>query len=490
MNPAGISFDNSFAALHGDFYHRQSPEAVPAPALIRVNRELAAELGIDSQWLASDEGVALLSGNATIDGAAPLAAVYAGHQFGSYNPQLGDGRAILLGEVIDRNGHRRDIQLKGSGRTPYSRGGDGKSPLGPVLREYIVSEAMHGLGVPTTRALAAVSTGESVYRDRPLPGAILTRVASSHLRIGSLQYFAARGDLPRLRELLDYAIDRHYPDVREDANPALAFFQAVLQRQAALIAQWQCLGFIHGVMNTDNMLLCGETIDYGPCAFMDEYHPGTVFSSIDSQGRYAYGNQPRIAQWNLVQLAQCLLPLIDEDQSAAVEAAQNAINTFPDSYMARYREAIAAKFGLSTLGEQDSDFIKAFFQALQDQRGDFTLALRRLYELQAGENAVAELFDFGDGFSDWLAEWRRRLAADEMDSAVRLTTMRRANPVFIPRNHLVEQAIDAAQRDGDFSPFHDLLQVLSDPFDYRAERRRYATGPESGERVLQTFCGT
>ncbi|AKH69221.1 hypothetical protein IMCC21906_01543 [Spongiibacter sp. IMCC21906] len=494
MTPAKkLSFDNSYARLPEGFYSRQLPATTPQPGLIRVNRDLATALNIDADWLASDDGLAMLAGNQMPEGADPIATVYAGHQFGSFNPQLGDGRAILIGEVLDQQGQRFDIQLKGAGRTPYSRGGDGKSPLGPVIREYIVSEAMFAMGVPTTRALAAVTTGEQVYRDQVLPGAILTRVAKSHIRIGSLQFFAAKGQTDAVETLLNHLIQRHFPDAESADIPALAVFTEVMHRQAELIAQWQSLGFIHGVMNTDNMLLSGETIDYGPCAFMEEYHPGKVFSSIDAQGRYAFGNQPAIAQWNLAQLAQCLLPLLDENMEMAVEMAQQVLNEFPDIFFSAYRQRMAAKLGLTSCDEDDEKLYQDFLALLEQEKCDFTLAFRRLSELShsSGEiESIADIFTFSDTFSPWLARWQTRQQQDPLQPSQAQQQMLAANPVFIPRNHLVEEAIQTATQDGNFDRFHQLLTVLEQPFHYHSQWQDYARPAKPEERVLQTFCGT
>ncbi|MFV8819434.1 protein adenylyltransferase SelO [Haliea sp. E17] len=485
-----IPFDNSYTRLPGAFYTRQEPTQVHRPGAIRVNHALARQLGIDPDWLDSAEGIATIAGNHVPEGAEPLAAVYAGHQFGSYNPQLGDGRALLLGEVLDRNGQRFDIQLKGSGPTPYSRGGDGRSPLGPVLREYIVSEAMAALGVPTTRALAAVSTGEPVIRDRALPGAVLARVASSHIRIGTFQYFSAVGDHASLRLLVEHSLARHYPEFAGAESPALALLQCVVDAQAALVPRWQALGFIHGVMNTDNMLVCGETIDYGPCAFIDDFHADKVFSSIDRGGRYAYRNQPGIAQWNLACLAHALLPVIDADQDRAVELAQAAVDTYPDKFLAAQSRCMADKLGLDRLEGDDKALVDALFANLDTHGTDFTLAFRRLYELAGGEPAVGELFEFPAAFAPWLAQWRARLAADSLTPEQRLAVMRRANPVFIPRNHLVEAAIRAAEDRGDLQPFHALVERTARPFDFDPDDRPYATPPRPEQVVERTFCGT
>jgi uncharacterized protein YdiU (UPF0061 family) len=491
MSP--IQFDNSYVTLPERFYTRLAPTPVEQPGAIRVNRELAEQLSIDPTWLASAQGTDAIAGNHLPEGAEPIATVYAGHQFGSYNPQLGDGRAILLGEVVARDGQRYDIQLKGSGRTPYSRGGDGRSPLGPVLREYIISEAMHALGVPTTRALAAVTTGEQVVRDTFQPGAVLARVASSHIRIGTFQFFAAHGDEEALRALLEHVINRHYPEAAEANNPALAMLESVLRRQARLVAQWQLLGFIHGVMNTDNMLLSGETIDYGPCAFVDDFHPEKVFSSIDRGGRYAYRNQPGIAHWNLACLASALLPLLHQDRERATELAQQAIDEFPALFTAAHREGLARKLGLATLDDADSERANRFFTLLADDQLDFTLAFRRLADLACdGDDGqgVGALFEFPDSWGDWLHRWRERASLETTTSEERRAAMRAANPAFIPRNHLVEEAIRAAEDEGDFAPFHALVERVSRPRDYDPADSRFATPPRPEQVVTRTFCGT
>jgi uncharacterized protein YdiU (UPF0061 family) len=495
-------FDNSYVQQNERFYTAQAPSSVPAPSLIRINVCLATELGIDPQWLASPEGIASMAGNHIPAGAEPIATVYAGHQFGGWNPQLGDGRAVLLGELIADSGIRYDWQLKGSGRTPYSRGGDGKSPLGPVLREYILCEAMAALNVPTTRALGAVTSGELVFRDQALPGAVFSRVAQSHIRVGTMQYFAARKDTDALQSLSDYLIKRHFPEAAHASNPILAMLNKIIQRQATLIAQWQSIGFIHGVMNTDNMLLCGETVDYGPCAFMDNYDPATVFSSIDQKGRYAYGNQPGIAHWNLAQLAQALIPILDNsldnnestEEERAIAIAQEALNTFPDLFLSAYQNIIKDKLGIATFTEQDDDLYQNLLKLMEQQKTDFTLCFRRLAEL-ADEAAcinssVRELFDFNDNFTLWLQQWRQRLNSDSQSPAQRQAQMFKANPVFIPRNHLVQEAIAAAESNGDFSFFNQLVDVLENPHTFNPENQRYAMPAKPNERVLNTFCGT
>ena len=487
------AFDNSFARLPEIFFTRQAPVPVDEPAALRVNRPLAAQLGIDPDWLAGPEGTAMVAGNTVPEGAEPLAAVYAGHQFGGYNPQLGDCRAILLGEVLDAQGRRFDIQLKGAGPTPYSRGGDGRSALGPVLREYVVSEAMHSLGVPTTRALAAVSTGEAVARERFLPGAVLARVASSHFRVGTVQYFAARQDDEVLRQLVDHVVQRHFPAARDSDNPVLAMLEGVIARQAALIAQWQLLGFIHGVMNTDNMLLCGETIDYGPCAFMDQFNAGQVYSSIDHGGRYAYRNQPGIAHWNLSVLAQALLPLLHAEQDEAVALAQQALDTFPEQFLDAHGAGLARKLGLAALQEDDTALVEDLFALMEQSALDFTLTFRQLADLadESGDAArISADFPVSGALDDWLARWRARLQREDSTPAQRQARMYAANPAFIPRNHQVEAVIQAAYDTGDLAPFHTLVELLATPFEYRPQERRFAAPPRPEEVVRQTFCGT
>jgi len=492
MDSTPITFDNSYAKMPEAFFSRLSPTSVPDPGPIRVNRELATYLGIDADWLASAEGTAAIAGNVVPPGAEPLATVYAGHQFGSYNPQLGDGRAILLGEVIASDGKRYDLQLKGSGPTPYSRGGDGRSPLGPVLREYILSEAMHGLGIPTTRALAAVTTGEPVVRQQFEPGAVLARVASSHLRIGTIQFFAARGDLDALGALVDHVLKRHYPEAKGD-SPALTLLECVVRAQAHLVAQWQLVGFIHGVMNTDNMLLCGETIDYGPCAFMDSFNPDTVFSSIDHGGRYAYRNQPGMAHWNLAVLAQSLLPLLDSDQDRAVEQAQSAVDVFPDAFMTAHTHGLAKKLGLAAVADDDSPLIEDLFTVMAEQQLDFTLTFRYLSDLAnptSKGDTVSHLFEAPEPLAAWIARWQQRLSAETSTPASRQQSMYTANPVFLPRNHLVQAAITAAQDKGDFSVFHRLVERLETPSSYSEADADLATPPRPEQVVHQTFCGT
>lgn len=489
-----ISFNNSYARLPDKFYTRLDPTAVAEPGLVRVNHLLAQQLGIDPDYLSSPTGVRVVAGNEIPGGAEPLAAVYAGHQFGSYNPQLGDGRAILLGEVLGNDRKRFDIQLKGSGPTPYSRGGDGRSPLGPVLREYIVSEAMHALGIPSTRALAAVTTGEKVARDEFLPGAILARVASSHIRIGTFQFFAAAQDHEALLQLLNHVAERHFPEALAQDNQPLAVLQAVVSRQAQLVAQWQLVGFIHGVMNTDNMLLCGETIDFGPCAFMDSFNPDMVYSSIDRGGRYSFRNQPGIAHWNLACLAQALMPLLHDDKEQALALAQATIDDFPQQFLQSHTRGMARKLGLGEITADDTELVEDLFQLMAEHGLDFTLTFRRLADLAdkdgAGHDSVGDMFEIPDALLPWLARWHQRLAREETSAAERQARMYAANPVFIARNHLVEDAIQAATHDDDFAPFHRLVDVLAQPGQFNSDLARYATPPQPEEVVKQTFCGT
>jgi uncharacterized protein YdiU (UPF0061 family) len=486
-------FDNSYAALPANFFARVAPTPVAAPRLIRLNRPLATQLGLDPDWLATPEGIEVLAGKRVPDGADPLAMAYAGHQFGHFVAQLGDGRAILLGEVIDRNGVRRDIQLKGSGPTPFSRRGDGRAALGPVIREYIVSEAMAALGVPTTRALAAVITGERVQRETMLPGAVLTRVASSHIRVGTFQFFAARQDTAALRQLADHVIARHYPDAATAEYPIRALLAGVIRRQAELAARWLQIGFIHGVMNTDNCSVSGETIDYGPCAFMDAYDPATVFSSIDEQGRYAYANQPRIALWNLTRFAETLLPLIDDNEPTAIEIAQTALAEFSEIFDAAYQGGLRRKLGLFTAQPDDAALAQDLLVAMTANQADFTLTFRQLGAAALGahnDEAVRELFIDPTAFDGWAVAWRQRLAAEPQDAATRHQAMQAVNPAFIPRNHRVEAVIQAAISRDDYAPFEELLAVLAKPFEDQPEMADYATPPEPDQRVLRTFCGT
>ena len=486
-----IPFDNTYTKLPEHFYAKLGPAPVPDPQLIRVNTVLAEELGIDADWLSSPEGIAMLAGNFIPGGADPLAQAYAGHQFGGFSPQLGDGRAILLGEVIDQSGVRRDIQLKGSGRTPFSRGGDGKAALGPVIREYILSEAMAALGVPTTRALGAVTTGEQVLRqDGPLAGGVFTRVASSHIRVGTFQYFAAQKDTEAVRTLADYAIERHYPECRATADPTkkgapyAAFLKSVMTAQADLIAQWMSLGFIHGVMNTDNCAISGETIDYGPCAFMDAFHPQCVFSSIDRQARYAWGNQPNIVLWNLTRLAETLLPILDDHEDKATAMAEEVLSGFSDYFGDQYMTRFRAKFGLTD--KKHDDIIKDGLSLIANQQVDFTLFFRHLTSTTASDDAdaVSALFSDKEAFKIWFTQWQ-----EAVDSVNGLAAMKTANPILIPRNHRVEQAIQGAYA-GDYTQFNRLTEALEKPFEVQEKYADLETPPRPDEIVHETFCGT
>lgn len=491
---ACLRFDNSYSQLPERFFTRQLPEPVSSPSLIRVNQAFASHLGIDSQWLESKQGVEFIAGNFIPEGADPIATVYAGHQFGGWSPRLGDGRAILLGEVLAGNGDRYDIQLKGSGRTAYSRGGDGRAPLGPVLREYILSEAMAVLGVPTTRALGAVLSGDKVMRNGRIDGAVLARVASSHIRIGTFEYFSAQKDTDAIKRLAEHVIQRHYPDAAQADHPGRAMLDEVVSAQAQLIARWQSLGFIHGVMNTDNMLLSGETIDYGPCAFMDQFDAAAVYSSIDHGGRYAYQNQPQIAHWNLSRLAMALLPLLDDDQEAALASGQAAIDAFPALYQDAYRQRMAGKLGITRVSKNDDLLIQDLLALMQEEKTDFTLAFRRLADLADADNnksdTVGPIFDFPEAFGAWLERWQDRLSTEQQDAADRQAAMYAVNPVFIARNHLVEEAIEAAVNEQDFAPFHSLVDRLDNPFEFDRSDTRFATPPDADQIVTQTFCGT
>jgi uncharacterized protein YdiU (UPF0061 family) len=491
-----IPFDNSYTRLPERFFARLPAAPASDPNLVALNAPLARELGLDPEWLKGPEGLAMLSGNALPENAASIAQAYAGHQFGGFSPQLGDGRALLIGEVIDRAGQRRDIQLKGSGPTPWSRRGDGRAALGPALREYLVSEAMFALGVPTTRSLAVVATGDPVHREEVLPGAVLTRVASSHIRVGTFQYFAARGDEEALLLLLDHAIARHDPASAAAPLPALAFLEGVIARQATLVAHWLSIGFIHGVMNTDNMTISGETIDYGPCAFMDAYDPATVFSSIDRQGRYAYANQPSIAQWNLTRLAECLLPLIDADEDKAAALAGEALGRFASIFNEAYMGRMRAKIGLGETREEDLDLIRDLMRLMagaNEGRGaDFTLTFRHLCDASLGPahmGPLSALFPDQAPLEVWLARWRGRMASEGVDLEVRRAAMQAANPAFIPRNHRVEEALAAAHQ-GDMGPFARLAAILARPFDDQPEYQDFMQPAPASFGEYRTFCGT
>ena len=481
----------STTALHDSRFARDLPELAipwraaeaPAPRLLALNDPLAAELGLDAQWLRTDAGIRLLVGAEVPEGVHPVAQAYSGHQFGGYSPRLGDGRALLLGELAGADGQPRDLHLKGSGRTPFARGGDGLAVVGPMLREYVISESMHALGIPTTRALAVVATGVEVWRETAQPGAVLARVASSHLRVGSFQYAAAKGDVDLVRRLADHAIDRHYPEVAEADRPYLALFESVVAAQASLVARWMLVGFIHGVMNTDNMTISGETIDYGPCAFMDAYDPATVFSSIDHGGRYAYGNQPIVAQWNLARLAETLLPLIDDDQQRAVDLAVAVLGGFTAGYDDAWSSGMRAKLGLpGDTTAETATLATDLLGQLAQSRIDYTSFFRQLAAAARGDAEPARgwFVDLAT-FDGWLARWRA-LGPDP-------AAMDRVNPVYVPRNHLVEEALAAATA-GDVEPFERLLDATTTPYDERPGLDRFAAPAPDDFGPYQTFCGT
>jgi uncharacterized protein YdiU (UPF0061 family) len=489
-------FDNTYARLPERFYSRLNPTPVAAPCLIQINSALAQYLGLDPEALASPAGVEMLAGNHIAEGSEPLAIAYAGHQFGQFVPSLGDGRANLLGEVLARDGKRFDIQLKGSGPTPFSRRGDGRAAVGPVLREYIVSEAMAALGVPTARALAAVLTGEEVYRESIQPGAIFTRVATSHLRVGTFQYFAAQGDLEAIRTLADYAIQRHYPEAADSAQPVCALLDGVIERHAKLVAQWLLLGFIHGVMNTDNMSISGETIDYGPCAFLEAYHPDTVFSSIDHRGRYAYRNQAPAANWNLTRLAECLLPLLEQEagsEERGMASAQEALAAFEPTFLAAHAEGLRRKLGLQTDREGDVSLAQDLLDRMAANRADFTLTFRNLCDSVVNPEADAQLrklFADPTAYDEWATRWHERIKQEPHSVEEIAPAMRTVNPAFIPRNHRIQEAIEAAEERRDFVPFQTMLDVISRPYDDRPELQQYRAPARPDERVQRTFCGT
>ncbi|MDF2822212.1 MAG: hypothetical protein K0R15_2660 [Clostridiales bacterium] len=484
-NATGWNLDNSYSRLPKSLFTSLNPTPVRSPELIALNYTLATSLGLNTQDLQSDEGVEVFAGNRIPKGASPLAQAYAGHQFGHFT-MLGDGRAILLGEQITPIGKRVDIQLKGSGRTPYSRGGDGRAALGPMLREYIISEAMNALGIPTTRSLAVVTTGEVVFRETQQPGAVLTRVATSHLRVGTFQYVAKWGTKEELRALAGYTLERHFMNEVTDENRYLFLLQEVIKRQALLIAKWQLVGFIHGVMNTDNMALSGETIDYGPCAFMDTYDTATVFSSIDVQGRYAYGNQPNIGAWNLARFAETLLPLLHSDEEKAVELAQDAISEFTKIYHINWLTGMRAKLGLFNEEEQDEVLIKGLLDIMQKHQADYTNTFRALTSNELEETGL-----FGTAeFAEWIKLWEARLSRQEEPKASSIQLMQNNNPAVIPRNHRVEEALEAAVKQGDLSVMDRLLEVLENPYSHTQDKKDYILPPAQSTRPYQTFCGT
>ncbi len=492
------AFRHSYVELPGPFFADIAPTSVPEALLLRLNKPLSDELGLDAAWLSGRDGVAMLAGNRLPATARPIAMAYAGHQFGHFVPSLGDGRAILLGELVDGNGRRRDLQLKGAGRTPFSRAGDGRAALGPVLREYILGEAMHGLGIPTTRALAMVATGEPVFRERPEPGAILARVAASHVRVGTFEYFARRGDLGSVRTLADYLIQRHYPELADGEDRYAALLEAIATRQGELIARWLLVGFIHGVMNTDNMALSGETIDYGPCAFLDDYDPGKVYSSIDRGGRYAYAQQPSIGLWNLTQLANCLLPLLGKNTDEAKARARTALNAYGEAFEPAYYGGLRAKIGLLDSATADpgadDELVQDLLSRMAQHRADFTNTFRLLGDAHPKEPATLEPIRAGftepTAFDAWTERWTARLAQQAEPDEARQARMRAVNPAYIPRNHRVQEVIDAAMERGDLAPLDRLLVAVSRPYDDQPDLLDYRNPPQPHEVVQRTFCGT
>ena len=481
MTDSSLRLESTYANLPEIFYTRLSPVPVSKPKVVIFNQKLAEEMGLDLTHFNEQQKADLLAGNLIPEGCTPFAQAYAGHQFGNFT-MLGDGRAIILGEHLSSSGKRFDIQYKGSGRTPYSRGGDGRAALGPMLREYIISEAMHSLGIPTTRSLSVVSTGETVYREDELPGAILNRIASSHIRVGTFQFAALHQEKTISQSLLDYTIDRHFPESKDHGNKALALLDQVMKLQADLITHWMRVGFIHGVMNTDNMALCGETIDYGPCAFMDSFDPSTVFSSIDHQRRYAYANQPVMAHWNLARLAESLLPLIHENRETAIELAEDSLKAFEELYKSKWLAMMGNKLGLTKIEDQDEELITELLDLMHEYSADYTNTF-----LDLGQKELpAEEFYISEDFSNWHNRWVKRLQQEGGDS---FALMRSVNPAVIPRNHKVEEALQAAERD-DLTPFHHLLEAVTNPYESGEYLKPYQTPPNPKEKVLQTFCGT
>ena len=486
-----LNFENTFANELKDFYASSKANNSPSPSLIKFNLELAKDLG--SEWLKldSDEGLSIFSGNTVPNGSRPISQAYSGHQFGGFSPLLGDGRAILLGEVVDKKKIRRDIQLKGSGRTVFSRGGDGKSSLGPVLREYLISESMYSLGIPTTRALAAVSTGEDVFRESNLPGGILTRVASSHIRIGTFQYASTTGDLKKIRDLADYSINRHYLKLPGKKNKYLEFFEAVCDSQISLISKWMSIGFIHGVMNTDNMTISGETIDYGPCAFMDRYDPNTFFSSIDTQGRYAFSNQPLILSWNLARFAETLIPLIDKDQDKAIQLLSEKIISIKSEYEEEWFKVMAKKIGITDIKNDDLILLNNLLDIMNENNADFTLTFRYLSELIIGdENLFYNLFRSKEKINKWVITWKGRIKEDsKLDESFSLK-LNKNNPLYIPRNHIVEDVLSKALFEKNFKPFHEFYEILINPYNEVPNSEKYTLPAPITDKPYKTFCGT
>ena len=486
-----LNFDNSFANELKDFYEFTKADKSTSPKLIKFNESLARELGPEWEKLKSDYGLLIFSGNEVPKGSQPLSQAYSGHQFGGFSPLLGDGRALLLGEVIDKDNIRRDIQLKGSGRTIFSRGGDGKSSLGPVLREYLISEAMHSLNIPTTRALAAVSSGDDVLREKVLPGGILTRVASSHIRVGTFQYASTTGNLEKIRALSDYSINRHYKDILEKKEKYIEFFEAVCESQLNLISKWMGIGFIHGVMNTDNMTISGETIDYGPCAFMDRYDPNTFFSSIDTQGRYAYSNQPLILLWNLARFAETLIPLIDKNEKNSINILTQKISLIQSKYEKAWLKVMSEKIGITKIQDGDLELINDLLDIMKNEKADFTLVFRYLADYIIGnESLLINLFDNSKKINEWIINWKNRIEKEGKFDKSLSSKMKKINPLYIPRNHLVEHALDEALSKENYKPFYKLLGFVTNPYNEISNSEEYTLPAPVNDKPYKTFCGT
>ena len=495
-----LSLENTYAKLPEAFFEKINPEPVKKAELVKINYDLIDELGLDKKFFKSKEAVEILAGNKILASSEPIAQAYAGHQFGHFVPQFGDGRAVLLGEFIDKSGARRDMQLKGSGQTRFSRAGDGRAAIGPMLREYIISEALHHLGIPSTRSLSIVKTGEKVYRERPLDGAILCRVASSHIRVGTFEYFVARGDNESLKTLTDYVIDRHYLEIEKDENKYFNLIKAVAEKQASLVSKWMNFGFIHGVMNTDNMSISGESIDFGPCAFMNFYNPATVFSSIDHYGRYAYANQGHIAKWNINCFASTLLNLLAPDENTAKNLVMEAIEFFQDKFAKSLRTGILEKLGLKEDSDENRKLLLQLFELMEMERADFTLSFRYLSDIceELAQNPKLEeakskkkfcdLFENDEQAQNWLQNWSSELDLNQAEAISQ--SMSKVNPLFIARNHNVEKAIEHARRENDFSEFEKLISILSKPYEKQNNYIDYSLPPESKEENYQTFCGT
>ena len=480
LSDSGWNLQSSYTQISDKLFSELKPDAVTNPSTVIVNNELAEKLGLNLKGISEEDLSNLFSGNSLPHGSKPFAQAYAGHQFGQFTI-LGDGRAHIVGEQVTPDGEIFDIQYKGSGRTPYSRGGDGKAALGPMLREYLISEAMYYLGIPTTRSLAVVETGEKVYREVPLKGSVLTRVASSHIRIGTFQFLAAHKDYEGMKSLLDFSIKRHFSNIKFSENLAIEFIKAVMQKQINLIVEWMRVGFVHGVMNTDNSTISGETIDYGPCAFMDHYDANTVFSSIDTQGRYSFANQPSIIQWNLVRLAECLLPLIDKDEKRSIEIAQNLINTFSSLFKDKWLQMMKKKLGIKDQSEDDEELINNLIKWMQQKKPDFTNTFCNLMNY---DHADDEEFE-DDEFNNWKREWKKRVESKEY-----LDVMMSCNPTLIPRNYLVEEALSEAETDGKFDKFNELNEIISSPYQLKKVNIKYLETPSKTNIPYKTFCGT